>query len=186
MNINVPSIRFYNENDDFHNSSSLNQEEESSCSSDFLFPKNIQNAVDKLKEDDSSISDQDENSNLKDDIDYCPLPIESDEDDNYENSQSSDLEDEEKVKKKRKNASKRNPYQDRRRIKKQKIDTIQLEDSEDGEIKFTELDNGFKLPTKLWDKLYPYQQAGIQWLWELHQQSTGGILGDEPGNVFCY
>lgn len=26
-----------------------------------------------------------------------------------------------------------------------------------------------------------YQQTGVRWLWELHQQSVGGIIGDEMG-----
>jgi len=33
----------------------------------------------------------------------------------------------------------------------------------------------------LHSRLFPYQQTGIKWLWELHQQSAGGILGDEMG-----
>ena len=26
-----------------------------------------------------------------------------------------------------------------------------------------------------------YQQTGVQWLWELHCQQAGGIVGDEMG-----
>lgn len=26
-----------------------------------------------------------------------------------------------------------------------------------------------------------YQQTGVQWLWELHCQQAGGIIGDEMG-----
>ena len=26
-----------------------------------------------------------------------------------------------------------------------------------------------------------YQQTGVRWLWELHGQQTGGIVGDEMG-----
>jgi len=29
--------------------------------------------------------------------------------------------------------------------------------------------------------LFRYQQVGVQWFWELHQQGCGGILGDEMG-----
>ena len=32
-----------------------------------------------------------------------------------------------------------------------------------------------------WRRLYRYQQAGVKWLWELHKQQCGGILGDEMG-----
>lgn len=28
---------------------------------------------------------------------------------------------------------------------------------------------------------FSYQKVGVQWLWELHQQEVGGILGDEMG-----
>ena len=26
-----------------------------------------------------------------------------------------------------------------------------------------------------------FQKTGVSWLWELHQQQTGGIIGDEMG-----
>lgn len=28
---------------------------------------------------------------------------------------------------------------------------------------------------------YRYQKIGVKWLWELHRQKAGGILGDEMG-----
>ena len=46
---------------------------------------------------------------------------------------------------------------------------------------FEELDGGLKAPTSLWNKLYNYQKVGVQWMFELHQQKCGGILGDEMG-----
>uniref|UniRef100_A0AAV2JP25 DNA excision repair protein ERCC-6 n=1 Tax=Knipowitschia caucasica TaxID=637954 RepID=A0AAV2JP25_KNICA len=54
-----------------------------------------------------------------------------------------------------------------------------------------EFDEGFKVPGFLWKKLYKYQQTGVRWLWELHCQQTGGILGDEMGlgktiQVICF
>ncbi|GLH06103.1 ATP-dependent helicase brm [Gryllus bimaculatus] len=36
------------------------------------------------------------------------------------------------------------------------------------------LSGGYKLPKS-------FQKVGVQWLWELHQQGCGGILGDEMG-----
>ncbi|XP_050540454.1 DNA excision repair protein ERCC-6-like [Daktulosphaira vitifoliae] len=39
----------------------------------------------------------------------------------------------------------------------------------------------FKVPKELWEKLYKFQKIGIKWLWELHQNGYGGILGDEMG-----
>ncbi|KAJ1527811.1 hypothetical protein ONE63_007757 [Megalurothrips usitatus] len=44
-----------------------------------------------------------------------------------------------------------------------------------------EFENGYKLPSLIWDKLYMYQQVGVRWMWELNQQRCGGILGDEMG-----
>lgn len=29
--------------------------------------------------------------------------------------------------------------------------------------------------------LFRYQQTGVRWMWELHCQQAGGILGDEMG-----
>lgn len=29
--------------------------------------------------------------------------------------------------------------------------------------------------------IFRYQQTGVRWLWELHQQNCGGIVGDEMG-----
>ncbi|KAM8859292.1 DNA excision repair protein ERCC-6 [Spinachia spinachia] len=54
-----------------------------------------------------------------------------------------------------------------------------------------EFDEGFKVPAFLWKKLYKYQQTGVRWMWELHCQQSGGILGDEMGlgktiQVICF
>jgi hypothetical protein len=35
-------------------------------------------------------------------------------------------------------------------------------------------DGGYRVPAKLFDRLFPYQQVGVQWLWELHLQRAGG------------
>ncbi|KAM6956342.1 DNA excision repair protein ERCC-6 [Aplochiton taeniatus] len=52
------------------------------------------------------------------------------------------------------------------------------EQSDDSDAEF---DEGFKVPGFLWKKLFKYQQTGVRWLWELHCQQAGGILGDEMG-----
>jgi len=44
-----------------------------------------------------------------------------------------------------------------------------------------ELDGGFRLPGDIYPYLFDYQKTGVQWLWELHQQQVGGIIGDEMG-----
>lgn len=49
------------------------------------------------------------------------------------------------------------------------------------EEEFHELDGGLKVPKDIWDRLFPYQQTGVKWLWELHQACVGGIIGDEMG-----
>ncbi|EFA07002.2 DNA excision repair protein ERCC-6 [Tribolium castaneum] len=46
---------------------------------------------------------------------------------------------------------------------------------------FYTIKGGLKIPLKIWCNLYPYQQEGVRWLWNLHRQSAGGILGDEMG-----
>ncbi|GFR05825.1 DNA excision repair protein ERCC-6 [Trichonephila clavata] len=45
----------------------------------------------------------------------------------------------------------------------------------------TEFEEGYKIPNSIWNKLYKYQQTGVHWLWELHQENCGGIVGDEMG-----
>ncbi|KAL4965278.1 DNA-dependent ATPase RAD26 [Aspergillus stella-maris] len=43
------------------------------------------------------------------------------------------------------------------------------------------LDNGYRLPGDIHPLLFDYQKTGVQWMWELHQQQVGGIIGDEMG-----
>lgn len=52
------------------------------------------------------------------------------------------------------------------------------EESDESDAEF---DEGFKIPGFLWKKLFKYQQTGVRWMWELHCQQAGGILGDEMG-----
>ncbi|KAI1291953.1 DNA excision repair protein ERCC-6 [Halotydeus destructor] len=61
-----------------------------------------------------------------------------------------------------------------KRIKKLKAD-------EEEETAFKDLDEQFKIPRKVWNKLFSYQKYCIQWMWELHQAGVGGIIGDEMG-----
>jgi hypothetical protein len=42
-------------------------------------------------------------------------------------------------------------------------------------------DGGFRVPGWLWGRLFDYQRTAVKWLWELHTQRAGGILGDEMG-----
>ncbi|KAL4733803.1 SNF2 family N-terminal domain-containing protein [Aspergillus similis] len=43
------------------------------------------------------------------------------------------------------------------------------------------LDNGYRIPGDIHPLLFDYQKTGVQWMWELHQQQVGGIIGDEMG-----
>jgi len=42
-------------------------------------------------------------------------------------------------------------------------------------------DGGFKLPGDIHPSLFDYQKTCVQWLWELHCQKVGGVIGDEMG-----
>eukprot|EP00980_Cylindrotheca_fusiformis_P017502 scaffold5490_cov125-Cylindrotheca_fusiformis.AAC.19 len=44
-----------------------------------------------------------------------------------------------------------------------------------------EYDGGLVVPAWINDRLFPYQRTAVQWMWELHQQQAGGIIGDEMG-----
>ncbi|TPP65417.1 DNA excision repair protein ERCC-6 [Fasciola gigantica] len=44
-----------------------------------------------------------------------------------------------------------------------------------------EISDGFSLPRTLYEKLYPYQQDGVRWLWKLHNTAPGGVLADDMG-----
>lgn len=43
------------------------------------------------------------------------------------------------------------------------------------------LEGGLKIPESIFGNLFDYQKVGVQWLWELHCQRAGGIIGDEMG-----
>lgn len=43
------------------------------------------------------------------------------------------------------------------------------------------LEGGLKIPDTIFSQLFDYQKVGVQWLWELHCQRAGGIIGDEMG-----
>lgn len=45
----------------------------------------------------------------------------------------------------------------------------------------TVFDGGLRIPGDIFPSLFDYQKTGVQWLWELHTQQVGGIVGDEMG-----
>ena len=40
-------------------------------------------------------------------------------------------------------------------------------------------EGGLVVPAWINNRLFPYQRTGLQWMWELHNQEAGGIIGDE-------
>ncbi|KAF9918624.1 hypothetical protein FBU30_000124 [Linnemannia zychae] len=43
------------------------------------------------------------------------------------------------------------------------------------------LEGGYRIPGDIFSNLFDYQKTCTQWLWELHCQGAGGIIGDEMG-----
>ena len=43
------------------------------------------------------------------------------------------------------------------------------------------LEATLRVPEPVWRRLYKFQKTALKWLWELHSQRCGGILGDEMG-----
>lgn len=60
-----------------------------------------------------------------------------------------------------------------------------LEEGLDGDLgdleEDAEFDGGFTVPGRIYGRLFDYQRTGVKWLWELHTQGAGGIIGDEMG-----
>ncbi|GAX09892.1 DNA excision repair protein ERCC-6 [Fistulifera solaris] len=51
-------------------------------------------------------------------------------------------------------------------------------DTQPGERK---LQGGLYIPAWINNRLFGYQRESLEWMWELHQQQVGGIIGDEMG-----
>ena len=60
-------------------------------------------------------------------------------------------------------------------------ETPDADDEDGGEPPFVTLEGGLKIPEFIFNNLFDYQKVGVQWLWELHCQRAGGIIGDEMG-----
>lgn len=56
-----------------------------------------------------------------------------------------------------------------------------VQDIDDYETPYVTLEGGLKIPERIFHELFDYQKVGVQWLWELHCQRAGGIIGDEMG-----
>eukprot|EP00752_Nemacystus_decipiens_P004421 g4036.t1 len=44
-----------------------------------------------------------------------------------------------------------------------------------------ELGDGLKLDSGIAERLFQFQLTGVRWMWQLHRQGAGGIVGDEMG-----
>jgi len=42
-------------------------------------------------------------------------------------------------------------------------------------------EGGLEVPAWINNRLFPYQRTGVRWMWELHTQGAGGVVGDEMG-----
>eukprot|EP00123_Amoebidium_parasiticum_P014608 comp22573_c4_seq1/m.34450 comp22573_c4_seq1/g.34450 ORF comp22573_c4_seq1/g.34450 comp22573_c4_seq1/m.34450 type:complete len:1409 (-) comp22573_c4_seq1:968-5194(-) len=60
------------------------------------------------------------------------------------------------------------------------VDALREEEYLEAGLKDVVFDE-FRMPGELWAKLFKYQQVAVRWLWELHKQRVGGIVGDEMG-----
>lgn len=70
------------------------------------------------------------------------------------------------------------------RLRKKQAKILQggdLDSEEEEEEGYEEFDGGYRIPLGVWNKLFKYQRTCVKWLWELHNQGCGGILGDEMG-----
>ena len=50
------------------------------------------------------------------------------------------------------------------------------EEEEEEDVVF---EGGYRLPADVWNRLFDYQRTAVKWMWELHTQRAGGIIGDE-------
>lgn len=60
------------------------------------------------------------------------------------------------------------------------------EDADEGEesveeVEDVEFSGGLSIPGDTYERLLPHQKTCLKWLWELHCQRAGGIIGDEMG-----
>uniref|UniRef100_A0A673JHB5 DNA excision repair protein ERCC-6 n=1 Tax=Sinocyclocheilus rhinocerous TaxID=307959 RepID=A0A673JHB5_9TELE len=142
------------------------------------------------RDDDEFWVDEDEEYQLKPykkkDQAKTRKPKKEDESDEYIPSSSED-EDSQKGKKVKKCKDDGDIEYYRQRIRKWKRQRLCEKEAkreagkDESEESDAEFDEGFKMPGFLWKKLFKYQQTGVRWMWELHCQQAGGILGDEMG-----
>lgn len=63
----------------------------------------------------------------------------------------------------------------------EEYDDMTASDNHVDEFTMSGLKGTYKLPGKIEKMLYPHQREGLKWLWSLHCNGKGGILGDDMG-----
>lgn len=56
-------------------------------------------------------------------------------------------------------------------------------DEEDVPPGAQDLPDGLQIPAWMNDRLFGYQREALAWMWNLHRQGSGGVLGDEMGTL---
>lgn len=51
----------------------------------------------------------------------------------------------------------------------------------DGDEQYYQICDKLRIPTRIWDRLFVHQKECLRWLWGLHMNLCGGIIGDEMG-----
>ncbi|KAJ4809891.1 Protein CHROMATIN REMODELING 8 [Rhynchospora pubera] len=100
---------------------------------------------------------------------------------------ASDGEEKKNNKRRCNDAKKKRPLPGKKwRKKPQYVTDDENEENEESEVDASSasdisLEGGLKIPFNIYNQLFEYQRIGVQWLWELHCQHVGGIIGDEMG-----
>lgn len=149
----------------------LNDDEDSNCEA------KIEDDDDEYVPDENEFKDDDEQ---EEGDDYAIKEEDNDDSDvEYSSSHSEDDEDNVDSEKLRKCNDDGDEDLFLKRLKKlDKQDKELMKNSNgDAEAEYVELDGGLRVPIRIWNRLYKFQKTGVKWLWELHLQHCGGILG---------
>ncbi|KAI2799540.1 DNA excision repair protein ERCC-6 [Blomia tropicalis] len=68
----------------------------------------------------------------------------------------------------------------KQRLAKYRLEQIETNTS-DSDEQLIQVCDQLQLPERIWNRLYEHQRECIRWLWGLHKNLCGGIMGDEMG-----
>ena len=77
--------------------------------------------------------------------------------------------------------SRRNGFHDSDEDRAAEDDEDEDEDEDEEPLEDVEFAGGLSIPGDTYERLLPHQKTCLKWLWELHCQRAGGIIGDEMG-----